>query len=176
MDAGRKITPRGRGGTRHLPSMLLDAEGDELHNVQEEIPFPVVLDSGAADHVSDNVDAPGYVVEPSPGSRAGRGFIAANGAKIPNRGQMKLALKTEDGKPIESVFQVCETSRPLWSVGKICDNGCTVVFDAAKAEVIRKSDGRSLCTFQRSGGLYVANLNLTNPKRPSSFTRQGKSS
>ena len=88
---------------------------------------------------------------------------------------MKLALKGEDGRPIESVFQVCETSRPLWSVGKICDTGCKVVFDANKAEVIRKSTGKSLCTFQRSGGLYIANLTLSNPKKASTFTRQGKS-
>ena len=37
----------GGNPANYLPSMLLDEEGDEIHNVQEEIPFPVVLDPGA---------------------------------------------------------------------------------------------------------------------------------
>ena len=77
---------------------------------------------------ADNVDAPGYAVEPSAGSKAGAAFIAANGARIPNRGQMTLSLKSDGGQPIHSTFQVCQTNRPLWSVGKICDAGCKVIF------------------------------------------------
>ena len=74
---------------------LLEEEEEQLNNIEEEFPFEVVLDSGAADHVTDNTDAPGYAIEPSDGSKAGKGFIAANGARIPNRGQMTLSLKTE---------------------------------------------------------------------------------
>ena len=70
---------------------LLQTEEKELNNVQQDLPFEIVLDSGAADHVSDSVDAPGYEVTPSAGSKAGAAFIAANGARIPNRGQMTLA-------------------------------------------------------------------------------------
>ena len=159
-DAGRKITPKGgdsghqgrhNSGLELCPSMLLDGEGDEIDNVQDEIPVPVVLDSGAGDHVSDNMDAFGYVVEPSPGSRAGRGFIAANGAKIPNRGQMKLSLKTEDGRPIKFVSRSARRAGLYGALGGAGGSGCKVVFDSAKAEVVRKSTGKTSCTFQRSG-------------------------
>ena len=92
---------------------LLESEEGQLNAVQGDLPFEVVLFSGAADHVADNVDAPGYAVEPSTGSKAGAAFIAANGARIPNRGQMTLALKSEGGQPITSTFQVCQTNRPL---------------------------------------------------------------
>ena len=92
---------------------LLDSEEEPLNNVQTELPFEVVLDSGAAEHVSDSVDAPGYSVEPSEGSKAGKGFIAANGARVPNRGQMTLSFKTDDNQPINSTFQVCQINRPF---------------------------------------------------------------
>ena len=153
---------------------LLDSEEDQLNNVQEDVPFEIVLDSGAADHVSDSVDAPGYSVEPSAGSKAGKGFIAANGARIPNQGQMALSLKTEDGKQINSTFQVCKTNRPLWSVGKICDSGCRVVFSMDKAEVVHEKSGKRVCSFQRQGGLYVANLKLGRPPAAQPFTGQGR--
>ena len=147
--------PTAMNQTLDYSTLLLDTEAGEINNVQDEVPFSVVLDSGVAEHVTDNVDAPGYPIEPSPGSRAGKGFVTANGAKIANKGQMTLSLRAGDGRPIVSTFQVCETNRPLWSVGKICDSGCIVVFDSNKAEVIRKSTGKPVCTFQRSGGLYM---------------------
>lgn len=152
---------------------LLDSEDDPINNIQEDIPFEVVLDWGAAEHVSDSVNAPGYSVEASEGSKAGKAFIAANGGRIPNRGQMILSLKTEGNQRINSTFQVCQTNRPLWSVGKICDSGCSVIFDAEKAVVTQKGSGKPVCTFQRQGGLYVASLRLSKPEGASSFTRPG---
>ena len=149
---------------------LREEEEDQLNNVQEELPFEVILDSGAAEHVTDNADAPGYSIEPSEGSKAGKGFIAANGARIPNRGQMTLSLKTEGGQQINSTFQVCQTNRPLWSVGKICDSGCKVIFTKDQAKVVQEATGKAVCSFQRQGGLYVGNLKLGPPK---SFQRQG---
>ena len=59
------------------------------------MPFEIVLDSGAADHVADPEDAPGQKVVPSPGSRKGAGFVAADGERIENQGQMELHLLTE---------------------------------------------------------------------------------
>ena len=137
----------------------------------------MVLDSGAAEHVTDDADVPGYKVEPSWGSRHGKGFIAANGAKIANKGQVTLSLVTSDGQAIDSTFQVCETNKPLWSVGKICDAGCKVIFEPTKAEVIKCSTGKTVCAFQRNGGgLYVASLKLTKLKdaAKTTFARQGK--
>ena len=48
----------------------------------EYMPFSVVLDSGAADHVVSSSEAPGYQISESPGSKAGACFIAANGERI----------------------------------------------------------------------------------------------
>jgi len=153
---------------------MLESEIEQVNAVNDvpgNCPFEVVLDSGAAEHVADNVDAPGYAVEPSPGSRAGAGFIAANGEKIPNRGQMCLKLSSGKGVQLSSTFQVCRTTRPLWSVGRICDSGCSVTFDSKGAAVKHLKSGRELCSFQRTQGLYVGTLQLGTPEGV--FSRQG---
>ena len=89
----------------------------------------IALDSGAGNHVAGPEDIEGFVIEPSKASRQGLGFIAANGAKIPNLGEAKVTMKEPDhGRNINSTFQVAAVSRPLYSVSKICDEGCEVHF------------------------------------------------
>ena len=73
---------------------LLEGSAPELNAVSPD-PNPllsVVLDSGAVEHVADNIDAPGYPVDPSQKSQ--QSFTAANGDTIVNRGQMTLNLTT----------------------------------------------------------------------------------
>ena len=87
-----------------------------------------------------------------------------DGGTIPNLGQSQLNL-TDDavGRDIESVFQIAAVTRPLMSVGKICDEGHSITFNAVMA-VVHGSDGSELCRFVRnSSGLYVAKLKLRNP-------------
>ena len=138
---------------------------------QEVLNFEVVLDSGAVDHVADNIEAPGYTVDSTAKSSAN--FATANGEPIENKGVMTLNLITTEGHPIKSKFQVCEVSRPLWSVGKICDSGCKVIFTADKAEVVQEKTGKTVCGFKRQGGLYVGNLRLSRPNGTQPFTRPG---
>lgn len=138
-----------------------------------DVEFEVALDSGSTDNVCHTVDAPGYEVGPSDGSKRGQNFVIGDGRKISNDGQVCLNLQTMDADPssIASTFQVAKVSRPLMSVGKICDNGMDVVFSADKAKVVTK-EGAEVCTFERvNGGLYLAKFRL---KRPNNgFGRQG---
>ena len=49
------------------------------------------------------------------------------------------------------------------SVGRICDNDCTVEFDKFRA-IVRDAKRVEVCTFTRqSGGLYTAKLKLKAP-------------
>ena len=139
--------------------------------------FEVALDSGAGEHVADDEDAPNYPVEPSAGSKAGQHFIAANNQRIPNRGQMTLSLRGEGGngkrgRDIRTTFQVAKVSRPLWSVGRICDEGFDVKFTKDEALVLTPA-GKVVCRFKRSGGLYVAKMSLKHPVFKQDFQRQG---
>ena len=128
----------------------------------EDIEFKVALDSGSVVHVCAPADIPGYRVEESPGSKRGQDFLMGDGGTIPNLGQSQLNL-SEGAKDMQSVFQIAAVTRPLMSVGRICDQGHSITFDAVMA-VVNASDGTELCRFERqSGGLYVAKLKLRNP-------------
>ena len=94
-----------------------------------DVEFDVALDSGATDNVCHAGDVPGYITEQSPGSKAGQGFIVGNGSRVPNDGQVHLRLQTGGtvANGTTSTFQVAAVSRPLMSVGKLCDGGMDVV-------------------------------------------------
>ena len=69
---------------------------------------------------------------------------------------------------ISSIFQIAAVTRPLMSVGKICDEGHEIIFNAMMA-VAKDSSGSEFCQFTRStGGLYVAKMKI---KAPTGFSR-----
>ena len=114
-------------------------------------------------------DCRGYKLGESPGSRRGQEFLMGDGGTIPNLGQATLNLTdTSADRDLQSTFQVAAVTRPLMSVGKMCDAGHTVTFNDVMAVVYAK-DGSELARFHRTnGGLYVAKLKLRNP---AGFTR-----
>ena len=130
----------------------------------KDLEFEVALDSGSVVHVCSVEDIGGYRVADSPGSRAGQEFQMGDGGTIPNLGQSQLNLSDESiGRDIQSVFQVAAVTRPLMSVGRICDEGHSVTFNSVMA-VVNGKDGSELCRFVRNGsGLYVAKLKLRSP-------------
>ena len=79
-----------------------------------------------------------------------------------NHGQKTLNLASEKCS-FSSVFQIAAVTRPLMSVGRICDEGHSITFNAVMA-VVHGKDGSELCRFQRNaGGLNVAKLKLRSP-------------
>ena len=127
----------------------------------------MALDSGSVVHVCANENAPGYTLDESMGSKRGQNFLMGDGGKVPNQGQKALNLSgaTSD---LKSVFQIAKVTRPLMSVGKICDEGFEVRFYKTHACILDKT-GKEICKFERQpGGLYVAKLRLKSP----SFGRQ----
>ena len=152
---------------------LLESELPQLNPVgtEEFMDLEIVMDSGACEHVVDAAMTPGYCVEESPESKAGACFVAANGERMPNKGEVKLQLKS-GVHPITSTFQVSTISKPLWSVGKICDSGYEVRFTKDGAHVLHPGSGKQVGQFSRKRGLYMGTLQLKNPAAPT-FTRQG---
>ena len=150
----------------------LDEPVCELNDEEfEELILTITADSGAGNHIASAEDLGSTyskLIEPSPASRAGKGFIAANDQKILNEGQVALRLQgeAEDDVPINSLFQVADVNRPLMSIGRICDQGHKVCSDSDKAEVINKKTGKVVMTFVRkNGGLYTADFVLKVPRR-----------
>ena len=136
-----------------------DADGLEINMNEDwcDVEFEAALDSGSQDHVRDEADTPGYLLESSPGSSRGHCFIVGKG-RLPNLGQKILNLEPEsDGSTnLKSCFQIARVMRPLMSVGKICDSGMKVEFDDTEA-IVRALDNSDVCVFEcEPGGLYIS--------------------
>ena len=152
--------------------VVLDPEILVTNSEWVDIEFEVALDSGATDHACHSGDVPGYVIEASPGSKAGQGFIVGNGARMPNDGQSLLCLQAsgKNGKSVSMMFPVAAVSRPLMSVGRLCDNGMDILFKRDRAGVL--ASGSVILSCERQvGGLYVAKL--TSKTLTNGFGRQG---
>ena len=151
-----------------MPINILETrDGDSIYatgDAWQDIEFEVALDSGSVVHVCSLEDCRGYKLVESPGSRRGQEILMGDGGTIPNLGQATLNL-TDDcaDRDLQSTFQIAAVTRPLMSVGKICDTGNTVTFSDVMA-VVRAKDGSEIARFHRNnGGLYVAKLKLRNP-------------
>ena len=135
----------------------------------------VAADSGAGDHVAAAELVGTHLVVPSPGSRNGCHFVSASGDRMKNRGEAKLKLNDpRAGTILTSTFQVADVTRALYSVSKMCDEGCVVTFTATEGVVTK--DGKVVAKFVREGGLYVAEMQImgrADDTKPSPFTRQG---
>ena len=148
-------------------------EQEQILNIEtwQDLEFEVALDSGAVVHVCSLDDTPGYVIEESLGSKRKQEFLMADGGTKPNLGQKTLNLD-DDGNELKAIFQIAAVTRPLMSVGRICDEGHNVTFDSVMA-IIRTKDGDEICRFHREkGGLYIAKMKLRSPSTPASFPRQ----
>ena len=92
--------------------------------------------------------------------------MIGSGARIPNRGQMLVKLEAGQGdtaNQIASIFQVVKATRPLMSVGKICDGGLDVLFKKDFALVL-DSDGHEVCRFTLNNvGVHTAQCRLKRP-------------
>ena len=157
---GQTLVPINLMMTREKESILT-----ATNETWEDLEFEVALDSGSVVHVCAPADCPGYLLQESPGSRRGQEFLMGDGGTIANLGQKQLNLADNTvGSDVQSIFQIAAVTRPLMSVGKICDEGHSVTFDNVCA-VVRSKEGQELCRFHRepSGGLYVAKLRLKSP-------------
>ena len=148
---------------------------NEVEQQWEDIEFEVALDSGSIVNVCHPDDAPGYILMESSGSKRGQNFIVGDGGKLGNMGEKHLNLGAPSGtkgdiNAVSSTFQIAKVTRPLMSVGHICDQGLNVVFDKLHA-IVRKPSGEEVCRFARGeSGLYTAKMSL---RAPTGFGRQG---
>ena len=172
---GQRISVSTDGG-KAVPVNLftVDRDADDapilLNGAEEQwqdVEFEVALDSGSIVNVCHSDDAPGYDLAESPGSRKGQHFIVGDGGTLANQGEKKLNLEAPKGdgavNMVTSKFQIANVTRPLMSVGHICDQGLHVNFTAVFAIVCDK-DNKEVCRFTRSdNGLYICKMSLKKP-------------
>ena len=137
-----------------------------------------IIDSGAVQSIAPPEMAPGIPILPSPGSKRGQKYLAANGSRIANSGQQRLHVHTEDGRPAEINFQIASVTRPLCSVGEMCDRGNRVLFGRGGGVTQNLKSGE-ITPFRREGGIYALDFYLAaggqGPRRNPGFPGQGNS-
>ena len=74
--------------------------------------------------------APWIDTSESKGSKRGQPYLSAPGDRIPNFGEKKLRVVTEEGNEATATFQMVNVTRPLCSVSKVCDKGNRFIFEA----------------------------------------------
>ncbi len=132
-----------------------------------------VVDSGAIHSVTPPGLFPGPTV-PSPWSRAGRGYRAANGTGIKNLGQVTVKFATAAGDRCSIPFQVAEVEQPLLSVAALTSAGNRVELGHDSGQVVNLATGRAIA-LQRRGGVYIMRMYVANgaAPAPAPFRRQG---
>jgi hypothetical protein len=130
-----------------------------------------VVDSGAVHSVTPPKLFPGRV-RPSPWSRAGRGYRAANGTGIKNLGQVHVPFATVEGHKCGIPFQVAEVEQPLLSVAHLTAAGNRVELGHAAGRIVNLSTGRSIA-LERRGGVYILRMYIADDAAQLPFHRQG---
>ena len=69
------------------------------------------MDSGAAESVAPADLAPWIDAVESEGSRRGQTYVSASGDRLPNLGEKKLRVITEEGHPAVATFQLADVTR-----------------------------------------------------------------
>jgi len=127
-----------------------------------------IVDSGAV----DSVVPPGFFtdrVTPSPMSRGGRTYRAANGSRIENLGQQRVDFTTAEGHKCGIALQVAKVEHPLISVAHLAAAGNTVELAEAGGRIVNKTTGREIHLLRR-GGVYILQMRVP---RASPFARPG---
>ncbi len=130
-----------------------------------------VVDSGAVHSVTPPGLFPGKVC-PSPWSRAGRGYRAANGTGIKNLGQVDVPFATAEGHKCKIPFQVAEVEQPLLSVAHLTSAGNLVELGHTEGRVVNLTTGRTIA-LERRGGVYIMKMFIPDAAAPLPFRRQG---
>ncbi len=130
-----------------------------------------VVDSGAVHSVAPPGAFPGRT-RPSPWSRAGRGYRAANGTAIKNLGVVGVAFATAEGHRCNIPFQVAEVEQPLLSVAHLTTAGNRVELGLTEGRIVNLTTGRSIA-LERRGGVYILRMFIADGAEQLPFQRQG---
>ena len=142
------------------------------------------MDSGAAANVMPRRMVRNKTkIRPSPGSRAGVHYVAANNGRIPNEGEVDFEFYTSEGHMEMLCMQIAEVNKTLGSVSYLVDRGYKIVFDKCErtgrdlSSMVHKKTGVAT-RFRRERNVwvldaYVASNTGSGGGAAEGFSRQG---
>ena len=146
-----------------------------INNVEEgwEL-ISVLIDSGSTETVAPKDSLRGYELMSTDWSEAGKGYSAANGSDIPNLGEKIVKGQAMNGMWCTMRFQICEVTKPLGSVSRICQAGSRVVFGPPnEGSYIEHVTTGKRTVLRQCKGLYYLDVWVAPADTTSTFTRQG---
>ena len=131
----------------------------------------ILIDSGSTETVAPENTLAGYELVSTDWSEMGKGYSAANGTDIPNLGEKIVKGQTGNGMWCTMRFQVCNVTKPLGSVSRICQAGSRVVFGPPEeGSYIEHITTNKKTMLRQSKGLYYLDMWIA---PDSTFPRQG---
>ena len=115
----------------------------------------VAIDSGAAETVVPHTLITEYPVLPTELSKAGAYYATATGEPIPNLGEQRLPMATQEGSFRAMTFQAAPVAKPLGSVKRICAAGHVVIFDEDGSYILNKATGELNWLREESGNYML---------------------
>ena len=139
-------------------NILTIKERNPLSVVQpapEWMEIEITIDSGACDTVMPENMCPHISLLSSDSSRAGLEYEVANGEGLPNLGEKKCLMMTEDSDMMKRViFQCADVHKALLSVSRVADLGYECVFGKNGGQLRDVVTG-DVVSLHRRGNLYV---------------------
>ena len=117
-------------------------------------PLTVIIDSGAAETVIPHTCVMDHQIHETEASRSGICYTSATGEPIPNLGEQKIPIWTQEGTVRILTCQAAPVSRPLGSVKRMCQAGHRVVFDEEGSYIENKNTGE-INWLREEDGNYV---------------------
>ena len=103
--------------------------------------FALTENSCAAEIVIPHMLVQNHATQETDASRSGLNYASATGDPIPNLGEQKLPLLTQEGSLWAITFQPAPVDRALRSVKRMCSSGHMVIFDDDGSYVLNKMIG-----------------------------------
>ena len=150
---------------------------NEYDNMQwgQEKPWQrlsLAVDSGAAETVIPHTLVGQHPIRETEASRGGLNYVSATGDPIPNLGEQRLPLMTQEGTLRAMTFQAAPVDRPLGSVKRMCDAGHIVVFDEEGSYVCNKYTGEINWLREENGNYMMDMWVMPGQNSTPDFTRQ----
>ena len=130
----------------------------------------MAVDSGAAETVIPYKLVRSHPIHETDASKSGLNYASATGDPIPNLGEQRLPLITQEGTLRAMTFQAAPVSRPLGSVMRMCKSGHRVVFDDEGSYIQNKVTGE-ITLLREENGNYMLDVWIL-PNNDPGFGRQ----
>ena len=141
--------------TQASKAMLKKGSLSAVGQEEEWVEIELTADSGACDTVIPRTTAEGIPIMPSLASLRGMEYEVANGQSIPNLGERRCLVWTENATEVKKmVMQVADVHKGLLSLSRCADMGYEGRFGRYAGALICESTGE-IIPLARKGNLYV---------------------